>query len=79
MTARRLTLEDCQAVSDLEKQLFDGRFDSNALRALLVKPIFYGAVLPAPDMPKTIHAYCLALVQTKPSKAKDLAGLFYSI
>ena len=62
MTARRLTLEDCQAVSDLEKQLFDGRFDSNALRALLVKPIFYGAVLPAPDMPKTIHAYCLAFI-----------------
>lgn len=62
MTARQLTLEDCQAVSDLEKQLFDGRFDSTALRALLVKPIFYGVVLPAPDMPNTIHAYCLAYI-----------------
>ena len=62
MTARQLTLEDCQAVSDLEKQLFDGRFDLSALRALLVKPIFYGVVLPAPDMPKTIHAYCLAYI-----------------
>jgi ribosomal-protein-alanine N-acetyltransferase len=62
MTARQLTLEDCQAVSDLEKQLFHGRFDSTTLRALLVKPTFYGVVLPAPDMPKTIHAYCLAYI-----------------
>ena len=62
MTARQLTLEDCQAVSDLEKQLFDGRFDLSALRALLVKPIFYGVVLPAPDMPKNIYAYCLAYI-----------------
>jgi ribosomal-protein-alanine N-acetyltransferase len=62
MTARQLTLEDCQAVSDLEKQLFDGRFDLAALSALLVKPIFYGVVLPAPDMPKTIYAYCLAYI-----------------
>lgn len=62
MTARQLTLEDCQGVSDLEKQLFDGRFDSTALSALLVKPIFYGVVLPAPDMPKTIYSYCLAYI-----------------
>ena len=62
MTARQLTLEDCQAVSDLEKQLFHGRFDSTTLRALLVKPTFYGVVLPAPDLPKTIHAYCLAYI-----------------
>ena len=40
-----------------------------------------------PDMPKTIHAYCLAYITSmqadiialgtdKPSKARDLAGLF---
>ena len=62
MTARQFTLEDCQAVSDLEKQLFDGRFDPTVLRALLVKPTFYGVVLPAPDMSKTIYAYCLAYI-----------------
>ena len=62
MTTRQLTLEDCQAVADLETQLFDGRFDAAGLRALLGKPAFYGAVLPAPDMPTTIHAYCLAYI-----------------
>ena len=62
MTTRQLTLEDCHAVSDLEKQLFDGRFDSTTLRAMLVKPTFYGVVLQAPDLPKTIHAYCLAYI-----------------
>ena len=62
MTARQLTLEDCEAVSDLEKQLFDGRFDKAGIRALLGKPAFYGAVLPAPDMSTTIYAYCLAYI-----------------
>ena len=62
MTIRQLTLEDCQAVADLEIQLFDGRFDAAGLRALLGKPAFYGVVLPAPDMPTTIHAYCLAYI-----------------
>ena len=62
MAARQLTLEDCQAVADLETQLFDGRFDAAGLRALLGKPAFYGAVLPAPDMPTIIHAYCLAYI-----------------
>ena len=62
MAVRQLTLEDCEAVSDLETQLFDGRFDTAGLRALLGKPAFYGAVLPAPDMPTTIHAYCLAYI-----------------
>jgi len=62
MTARQLTLDDCQAVADLETQLFDGRFDAAGLRALLGKPAFYGAVLPAPEMPTTIHAYCLAYI-----------------
>ena len=62
MAARQLTLEDCQAVADLETQLFDGRFDAAGLRALLGKPAFYGAVLPAADMPTTIHAYCLAYI-----------------
>ena len=62
MIARRLTLDDCHVVSDLETQLFDGRFDVAGLRALLCKPAFYGAVLLAPDMPKTIYAYCLAYI-----------------
>ena len=59
---RKLTLEDCQAVADLETQLFDGRFDAADLNALLGKPAFYGVVLPAPDMPTTIHAYGLAYI-----------------
>ena len=62
MIARQITPEDCQAVADLETQLFDGRFDAASLRALLGKPAFYGAVLPATEMPKTIHAYCLAFI-----------------
>ena len=47
MAARQLTLEDCQAVADLETQLFDGRFDAAGLRGLLGKPAFYGAYLAA--------------------------------
>ena len=62
MTARQLTLNDCQAVADLEIQLFDGRFDAADLRALLGKPAFYGAVVPAADRPTIIHAYCLAYI-----------------
>ena len=62
MITRQLTLEDCQAVADLETQLFDGRFDVAGIRALLGKPAFYGAVLPSPDMPTNIHAYCLAFI-----------------
>ena len=62
MIARQLTLDDCQAVANLETQLFGGRFDAAGLCALLGKPAFYGAVLPAPDMPTTVHAYCLAYI-----------------
>ena len=62
MIARQLTVNDCQAVADLETQLFYGRFDAAGLCALLGKPAFYGAVLPAPDMPTTIYAYCLAYI-----------------
>ena len=62
MITRQLTLEDCEAVADLETQLFDGRFDAAGLRKLFGKPAFYGAVLAAPDMPTTIHAYCLAYI-----------------
>ena len=62
MTARQLTLNDCQAVADLERQLFDGRFDAADLRALLGKPAFYGAVVPAADRPTIIYAYCLAYI-----------------
>ena len=83
MIVRQLTFEDCQAVSDLEKQLFDGRFDTASLRALLVKPAFYGVVLPVPDMSKTIHAYCLAYITSMQAdiiaigtdKAKQRRGL----
>ena len=60
MTARQLIVNDCQAVADLETQLFYGRFDAADLCALLGKPAFYGAVLPDPEMPTTIYAYCLA-------------------
>ena len=38
MSARQLALDDCQAVADLERQLFDGRFDAADLRAMLGKP-----------------------------------------
>ena len=62
MTPRQLTFQDCEAVSDLETQLFDGRFDAASLCVLLGKPAFYGAVLPAADMSTTIHAYCLAYI-----------------
>ena len=62
MTARQLTLDDCQAVADLEIQLFDGRFDAADLRALLGKPAFYGSVVPATDRPTIINAYCLAYI-----------------
>jgi len=62
MTARQLTLNDCQAVADLERQLFDGRFDAADLRAMLFKPAFYGAVVPAVDRPTIIYAYCLAYI-----------------
>ena len=64
MTARRLTLEDCQAVANLETQLFGGRFDAASLCALLGKPAFYGVVLPDPDLPTTICAYGLAFITT---------------
>ena len=62
MTARQLTLDDCQALADLEMQLFDGRFDAADLRALLSKPAFYGSVVPATDRPTIIKAYCLAYI-----------------
>ena len=62
MTARQLTLDHCKAVADLEKQLFGGRFDAADLSAFFGKPAFYGAVLPAPDMPTTILAYGLAYI-----------------
>ena len=62
MITRQLILEDCQAIADLETQLFDGRFDAAGLRSLLGKPAFYGVVLLAPDMPTIIHSYCLAYI-----------------
>ena len=62
MTVRQLTIDDCQAVADLETQLFDRCFDAAGLRELLGKPAFYGAVLQARDTPTTIHSYCLAFI-----------------
>ena len=62
MMVRQLTIDDCQAVANLETQLFDGRFDTAGLRDLLGKPAFYGAVLPARETPTNIHSYCLAFI-----------------
>ena len=71
MTARQLTLEDCEAVAELEAQLFGGRFDATDLRALLSRPAFYGLVLPAAGTPTTIRTYCLAYIT--PMQAEIIA------
>jgi len=63
---RRLNLDDCQAVADLETQLFAGRFTAQSLRDMLNKPAFYGAVLPAVGQAvgqaAVIHAYYLSTI-----------------
>ena len=63
---RRLNLDDCQAVADLETQLFAGRFAAQSLRDMLNKPAFYGAVLPAVGQAvgkaAAIHAYYLSTI-----------------
>ena len=63
---RRLNLDDCQAVADLETQLFAGRFTPQSLRDMLNKPAFYGAVLPAVGLAAgsaaVIHAYYLSMI-----------------
>ena len=67
---RRLNLDDCQAVADLETQLFAGRFTAQSLRDMLNKPAFYGAVLPAvgqevglaAGQAAAIHAYYLSMI-----------------
>ena len=71
---RRLSLDDCQTVADLETQLFAGRFTPQSLRDMLNKPAFYGAVLPAVGQAKepavglaagsaaAIHAYYLSMI-----------------
>ena len=63
---RRLDLDDCQAVADLETQLFAGRFTPQSLRDMLNKPAFYGAVLPAVGLAAgsaaAIHAYYLSMI-----------------
>ena len=61
---RPLNLDDCQAVADLETQLFDGRFTAQSLRDMLNKPAFYGAVLPAVGQTSVIYAYCLSTITT---------------
>lgn len=63
---RPLNLDDCQAVADLETQLFAGRFTAQSLRDMLNKPVFYGAVLPAVGQAvgqaAAIHAYYLSTI-----------------
>ena len=63
---RRLNLDDCKAVADLETQLFAGRFTAQSLRDMLNKPAFYGAVLPAVGLAAgsaaAIHAYYLSMI-----------------
>ena len=59
---RPLNLYDCQAVADLETQLFAGRFTARFLRDMLEKLAFYGAVLPAVGQAAVIHAYCLSTI-----------------
>jgi len=59
---RPLNLDDCQAVADLETQLFAGRFTAQSLRDILNKPAFYGAVLPAVGQAAAIHAYYLSTI-----------------
>ena len=59
---RPLNLDDCQAVADLEAQLFAGRFTVQSLRNMVNKPAFYGAVLPAAGQSAVIHAYCLSTI-----------------
>ena len=63
---RPLNLDDCQAVADLETQLFAGRFTAQSLRDMLNKPAFYGAVLPAVGLAAgsaaAIHAYYLSMI-----------------
>jgi ribosomal-protein-alanine N-acetyltransferase len=63
---RPLNLDDCQAVADLETQLFAGRFTAQSLRDMLNKPAFYGAVLPAVGQAvgqaAAIHAYYLSTI-----------------
>ena len=63
---RPLNLDDCQAVADLETQLFAGRFTAQSLRDMLNKPAFYGAVLPAvgkaAGSAAAIHAYYLSTI-----------------
>ena len=71
---RPLNLDDCQAVADLETQLFAGRFTAQSLHDMLNKPAFYGAVLPAAGQAvgqavgqaagqaAVIHAYCLSTI-----------------
>ena len=59
---RPLNFYDCQAVADLETQLFAGRFTARSLRDMLNKLAFYGAVLPAVGPAAVIHAYCLSTI-----------------
>lgn len=59
---RPLNLHDCQAVADMETQLFAGRFSAQSLCDMLSKPAFYGAVLSAVGQAAVIRAYCLSTI-----------------
>ena len=62
MVVRQLQITDCDAVADLECQLFDGRFNAKNLRGMLEKAAFYGAVLHAMEATMAIRSYCLSYI-----------------
>lgn len=62
MKVRELTDKDCFAIAYLEEQLFAGRFDIKALKSMIRKPAFYGAVVASDNDTKEIFSYCLAFV-----------------
>ena len=64
MLVRELRPEDCQAVADLEKQLFHGRFDVKTLALMLRKSAFYGVAMPAKEKSSAIRAYCLSYIMS---------------
>ena len=62
MVVRQLQLADCNAIADLESQLFDGRFDVRNLQEMIKKKSFYGAVLHEMESKMMVRSYCLSYV-----------------
>lgn len=62
MVVRQLQVADRHAIADLEKQLFDGRFDAKNLRAMIEKAAFYGVVLHAMEATMLVRSYCLSYI-----------------